>query len=80
MQNLTNQNLLLLLTRKQLTKKSSAGLLTHSPFPAPSHLLEADSGIRIAGGQKWSSQQRDCPGFAPDSLLWLTHSKWEAHR
>lgn len=65
---------------KALNKNTSAGLLTYSPFPAPSHPRGADSGIRIAGGQNRSLQQRDCPGFAPDSLFRHTHCKWDAHR
>jgi hypothetical protein len=65
---------------KALNNNTMAGLLTFSPFPAPSHPPEADSGIRIAGGQNWRLQQRDCPGFTPDSLFRHTHCKWDAHR
>ena len=51
-----------------------AGLLTDSSFPMPSHtsphLLGQCSGNKFSIGKSTGvSQQRDCPGFTPDSLL-----------
>jgi len=65
---------------KALNTNTAAGLLTYSPFPAPSHDVKVTVALRITGGQKWSLQQRDCPGFTPDSLLRCTHCKWDIHR
>ena len=52
------------------------------PFVLPSHLSLKDSGL-VVGRQtskRWSSQQRDCPGFSPDSLFIRDFAKRKSKR
>ena len=63
--------------RSRRNQTSLAGLLTHFRLEAPSHpLLLGTVAIECLSHSR-SSQQRDCPGFSPDSLLILSEENPE---